>query len=1002
MKQILTNALVLAAVSAGAAMPSHWDGGRVPPVHRLAVNDVVGDSVVPNDPNALPVSTKNTCNKCHDYAEIAKGWHFNASSTNVCAGRMGEPWFVIDPATGTQLPMSLRGYPGTFRPADVGMNSFDFTWMFGRNLPGGDIAAPDCEGLTAGRWNVSGPLEINCFACHDQSGMYDFSEYVRQIARQNFAWAMTAAMGWGYVDGMGERMPDYWGIMNGKNPDDSIFRVPASIAYDKNQFDSKNRLVLKVGKPKNESCLNCHGSSASGAPQMSIDGDVHLRAGMSCTDCHRNGVDHKIARGYDHKGISAEAMSLTCAGCHVADKGKAGRFGAPAPKHIGFPIIHFEKFACTTCHSGVTPNGELGTVTTSRANRMGVYGQAKWLTDAPFIQEPVFVKNATGKIEPRRMVWPAYWATRTKKGVTPLETAKVAEIAGSSLSVMKDVGAVLAMLDSNPNLAARGLRPVLAVDGKLFRTNVDGIPVPFGEQAGLNGYFYVEDPSRGQPVSAKAEDENLDELTKAVTAALAKVWPKAEKKPYQAIIAEGYDPAFDFAAAGEKKFAECKASADAITAQMIAKEKADLDKMSAEDRKVREEEIAVSVKDTFISMLSSRYEEEQKAKSTLLRDLHTTIEASAYFADAMVCEDSKPKFISGAVVTSGKLFFKNRGEDITSVEAPANAAKADFGLYDITAKTFTSLQNVEANAQVAQLAGTSAALTESMLSATLKKLAKAGIEKPVYIAHGQVWEVVGDTLQSAFEKVAEPVSWAIGHDVRPARMARGAKPIKCADCHTVDSKFFFTDVVSTGPLLTAKKMIKSQSDFMGVSGSYNKALGAMFLMRPYFKIFLWVVFAFLAFIAVAFTAAAVPVLLGNGGVPYGTRKEKVISMINRLSGCAMGLACAYLALSGLFGWVSGGMTGYILVFHQVAGGLFCAATLALIWFRGASRIKTKRSFWWMLAMALATLVVFTAVAPWMTIFGTDWQHILLQAHRCTTFCFLAVGAWMLLSGGRKE
>ena len=327
----MTSALVLAAISAGASVPSHWDGGRVTPVHRLAVKDVVDDSVSPCDPNALPVSTKNTCSKCHDYELIAKGWHFNASDTNACPGRMSEPWFMLDPATGTQIPISLRGYEGTFKPADVGMNDFDFTWRFGRNLPGGDVSAPDCEGLTAGRWNVSGPLEINCFACHDQSGRYDHSEYVRQITRQNFCWAMTAAMGWGDVDGMGERMPDYWGILNGKNKDDSVFRVPATLTYDPNQFDAKDRLVLPVGKPKNDCCLNCHGVSQSGAPQMSIDGDVHLRAGMSCSDCHRNGEDHKIARGFAHEGMTDAEKSLTCSGCHVADSGKAGRYGAPVP-----------------------------------------------------------------------------------------------------------------------------------------------------------------------------------------------------------------------------------------------------------------------------------------------------------------------------------------------------------------------------------------------------------------------------------------------------------------------------------------------------------------------------------------------------------------------------------------------------------------------------------------------------------------------------------------------
>ena len=56
----------------------------------------------------------------------------------------------------------------------------------------------------------------------------------------------------------------------------------------------------------------------------------------------------------------------------------------------------------------------------------------------------------------------------------------------------------------------------------------------------------------------------------------------------------------------------------------------------------------------------------------------------------------------------------------------------------------------------------------------------------------------------------------------------------------------------------------------------------------------------------------------------------------------------------------------------------------------------------MLVMVLGVGVLFTAVAPMMTWFGEGWQHVLLWAHRCTTMAFLAVSAWMLLTGGRKE
>ena len=877
------------------------------------------------------------------------------------------------------------------------MDDFAFTRAFGRNLPGGGVASPDEDGLLCGRWNVSGGLEVNCFACHDKSGLYDHSEYVKQMSRENFAFAMSAAMGFGDVDGMASRMPEYWGLLNGPNKDDSIFRVPPRITYNPAKFDAKNRMVFPVDEPRSDNCLNCHGVTQAGVSRMDTERDVHLRAGMSCTDCHKNDVSHNINRGVERvcgeKGVCGKVNPFSCAGCHVAKNGKAGRYGAPVPNHVGFPVTHFEVLSCTVCHSGVTKDGELGTVTTSRANRMGVYGRAKWLTDFPSIQEPVFVRNEkTGKIEPRRIVWPAYWGVREGDGVKPIAAEKVAEIAGKTLSAMKDVGDILRMLDTDPNIAATGFRPVLAVEGKLYRTNVDGIPVLFGEQSGISdGYVYVRDAERSVP---KAKQEKVEPAlsVKLVQDALEKAIPTGVKACVE-IVPASYDPALDCAAEAEKKVAEFAKDMETITERLVQDEKETFDKLKADEQKTRREEIASRVKEDFVQELTSRYGDEKEAKTTKINNLITTLEASPLYDVAK----------RGAVVTSGRVFYIPVGEkQLTNETYSASASPVDFGFYDEKAKAFTSVTDARTFKSVVQLVGSGATLTEEMVAETLQKLAAAKIEKPVYVGHGKVWELVDGKLAANEEKAAEPVSWALGHDVRSARLARGAKPVKCADCHTADSKFFFGKVASTGPLLTARNTVLRQCDMMKVSGSYNRLFGAMFLVRPFFKVFLWVVFAILALVAVAFTAAAVPAFLGKGGIPYGTKCEKLAVTVNRLSGLAMCLAGTYLGLSGGIGWFCGGMTGYWLVLHQCAGGLFCAALLALIWFRGKNRLASKRSFWWMLAMTLAVLVVFTAVAPMMTIFGDGWQKVLLQAHRCSTFCFLAVSVWMLISGGRKE
>lgn len=909
MKQFLTAVMALAAGVVCAAVPSHWDGGRNTPVHRLALNDEFGDKIVPDAPDALPMSTRKTCGQCHDYDTIASGWHFNMSSTNAVQGRPAQPWFLIDPLSGSQIPMSLRDWPGTYKPSQLKMTDWEWVYAFGRHMPGGDVADPAdlyAEGGPSARWEVSGPVEINCFACHSQSHAYDHSEWTRLILRQNYRWAATGALGLGEIRGMGSRVADYWGVLRGLNRDDAVYAVPPHVVYDTRQFDAKNRAVLDVGSPRNENCLNCHSTSQAGVPHMDIDGDVHLRAGMSCTDCHGNGENHAIARGFE--GDNTGAMdkvraTASCVGCHMGtDQARAGRHGAPMPKHVGMPTSHFKDLSCTACHSGVTEAGNLAQVRTSRANRMGVYGRARWATPQPFILEPVFVRNGQGKIEPRRMAWPAFWGTRDEKSpakLTPVRPEVVVEQCKGLLDVREQVGAALATLATDPNIP--GL-PVLVVEGQAFKKDVDGRVESAGALAVGTGFYY-----------------------QAATNVVA--------------VLPAYDP---------------EANTEKMTEQQQAAQEAN---------KVR--------------------------RDNLLQTL-----------------DASPLAVSkgyGAVILAGKVYYRGGENDaVIYTNAPAGAAENTMGYYKDGA--FELLVSDYAARNVKELEGSECTLTEDMVASGLKALATAGEKRAVYVAHGQVWELGSDgKLTAKAEKAAEAVSWSVGHDVRPARMARGAKPVKCADCHTPDSKFFFAKVKTTGPLLTARTLVKAQHEFMSLSGSYNKVFGTTFLMRPFFKIFLWVVFGFVLLVAVAFVAAAMPVVLAKGEIPYGKPCEKLMVTIDKLAAAGLCAASVYLGVSGLAGWFLHLLTGYVLIFHMVAGGLFATCLVALIWFRGGKRIaNVKRNVLWMLAMVLGVGVLFTAVAPMMTWFGEGWQHVMTWAHRCTTMAFLAVSAWMLISGGRKE
>ena len=443
-------AIVSCAATAEPTKHADADGSRARVVHRIPLYDETGTQIRPDYQNPHPFSPRATCGDCHDYDMIGAGWHFNAADDLVDAGRPGEPWMLVDKDTGTQLPLSYRDWPGAWRPADVGMTSWDFTKTFGRHMPGGSVAEggylaeygttdPAGPGLEEvdlnARWEISGELEINCLTCHDASPEQNGSEWAFQIGRENFRWAATAASGVGVVNALASRLPDTYDPVNGAVLD-SKWAVPPSVDYDPARFDAKQRVMFDVVRDTPaERCDFCHSTVSADADLKGLwrcDGDVHMQAAaFSCTDCHRNGIGHGIVRGYEGESSNPATASLTCAGCHNGtdldgNQSVGGRLGAPVPQHQGMPEAHFEKMTCTSCHSGPNPVDSIGLVRTSRANRLGIHGAAKWDTELPYIVSPVYKRQEDGKIAPFNMVWPAFWGVQDGEDVAPLPIDTVA------------------------------------------------------------------------------------------------------------------------------------------------------------------------------------------------------------------------------------------------------------------------------------------------------------------------------------------------------------------------------------------------------------------------------------------------------------------------------------------------------------------------------------------------------------------------------------------------
>jgi hypothetical protein len=421
------------------------DGSMAHPVHQIPLLTEEGDEIGPDDDPVLPFSTKQTCGGvCHSYDVIATGWHFNAADANVAPGRPGEPWILIDGRSGTQLPISHRAWPGTFTPKQAGLSDRLFLKVFGRHLPGGGVGERESEDPDdIMRSFVSGKLEINCLACHDSDPGNNQAEYGPQVTRENFRWAAASTTSFATVTGSAKDMPDtYDPVM--PEPLSDPKKVPPGITYRKDVFGDQKKVLLNIKRetPANR-CYFCHSSmyiTDEHTEKWTVDQDIHLTAGLTCVDCHRNGIEHGLVRGYEGEAETSKnplAATSSCRGCHLpGEDGEipvAGRLGAPVPEHKGMPAVHFEKMSCTACHSGPWPGDETVLVKTSRAHRLGTIGVNKAYEALPHVLGPVFATGDDGKITPNKMVWPSYWGDMTDDKITPVGFETVMSVVGEAI-----------------------------------------------------------------------------------------------------------------------------------------------------------------------------------------------------------------------------------------------------------------------------------------------------------------------------------------------------------------------------------------------------------------------------------------------------------------------------------------------------------------------------------------------------------------------------------------
>lgn len=107
-----------------------------------------------------------------------------------------------------------------------------------------------------------------------------------------------------------------------------------------------------------------------------------------------------------------------------------------------------------------------------------------------------------------------------------------------------------------------------------------------------------------------------------------------------------------------------------------------------------------------------------------------------------------------------------------------------------------------------------------------------------YISGGLMFLLDTDgELTTRNHESADPVTWPIGHRVRPAQQSLGING--CRDCHRANSPFLFGKVRGIGPLITKRVQVRSQGSFMDLTLPYQRLFGLSFSVRPLLKIVLF-------------------------------------------------------------------------------------------------------------------------------------------------------------------
>jgi len=106
---------------------------------------------------------------------------------------------------------------------------------------------------------------------------------------------------------------------------------------------------------------------------------------------------------------------------------------------------------------------------------------------------------------------------------------------------------------------------------------------------------------------------------------------------------------------------------------------------------------------------------------------------------------------------------------------------------------------------------------------------------PVYISGGKIFQINdSERLSEKEHPAAQPYSWPLAHDVRPADQSLGVRG--CKDCHATNASFYFGEIGVDSPFISERRMVKTMTEFQELDAFYVKAFAMSFVFRPWLKV----------------------------------------------------------------------------------------------------------------------------------------------------------------------